>query len=157
MQLHIHLHMQIRRATIHDTAIIIENNKLLAKESENEILNPATVKQGVISLFSHPEKGFYLVAEKNDTIVGQLMITYEWSDWRNTDIWWIQSVYIHKDHRKQAVFSSLFNEVRNQAKKEHIPLLRLYVHKENNIAQQVYEKLEMNKGTYIFYEIPVEK
>ena len=149
--------MQIRRATVQDATVIIENNKLLAKESENEILNPATVKQGVISLFSHPEKGFYLVAGKNDTIVGQLMITYEWSDWRNTDIWWIQSVYIHKDYRKQGVFSSLFNEVRNQAKKEKIPLLRLYVHKENTSAQQVYEKREMKKGTYIFYEIPVDK
>ena len=149
--------MQIRHATVQDATVIIENNKLLAKESENEILNPATVKQGVISLFSHPEKGFYLVAEKNDMIVGQLMITYEWSDWRNTDIWWIQSVYIHKDYRKQGVFSSLFNEVRNQAKKEKIPLLRLYVHKENTSAQQVYEKREMTKGTYIFYEIPVDK
>jgi ribosomal protein S18 acetylase RimI-like enzyme len=148
--------MQIRRATIKDIPIITEHNILLAQESEGESLNPTIVKLGVKSLFSHPEKGFYLVAEKENSIIGQLMITFEWSDWRNTDIWWIQSVYISKQYRKKGVFTALFDEIKKQATKEHIPLLRLYVHKENTSAQQVYEKLDMIKGTYIFYEIGLE-
>ena len=149
--------MQIRRAAAEDIPVITEHNILLAQESEDESLNPTIVKQGVESLFSHPEKGFYLVAEQDDTVIGQLMITFEWSDWRNTDIWWIQSVYISKQYRKKGVFTALFDEIKKQAKKEQIPLLRLYVHKENASAQHVYEKRKMIKGTYIFYETAVEK
>lgn len=149
--------MQIRRATEKDTPTLIEHNILLAKESENESLNPSIVKQGVTSLFSHPEKGFYLVAEEENKVIGQLMITFEWSDWRNTDIWWIQSVYISQQYRKQGVYTALFEEIKKQAKNKNIPILRLYVHKGNTSAQHVYEKRKMIKGTYIFYEIPVEK
>ncbi len=148
--------MQIRFATIKDAESIIQNNMLLAKESENESLDPSTVEQGVKTLLLHSEKGFYLVAEENNTIIGQLMITFEWSDWRNTTIWWIQSVYVNKGYRKRGVFSSLFNEVKKLAHKQHISLLRLYVHKENISAQNVYEKRNMNKGLYHFYEVAVE-
>jgi len=149
--------MQIRRATTEDIPVITEHNILLAQESEDESLNPTIVKQGVTRLFSHHEKGFYLVAEQDDAVIGQLMITFEWSDWRNTDIWWIQSVYISKQYRKKGVFTALFDEIKKLAKKEQIPLLRLYVHKENTSAQHVYEKRKMIKGTYLFYETAVEK
>ena len=148
--------MQIRRATTKDASAIIEHNIQLAKETENEHLDPLIAKQGVHTLFSHPEKGFYLVAEENDTILGQLMITFEWSDWRNKNIWWIQSVYVHKEYRGQGVFTGLYNEIQKQAKKQDIPLLRLYVHRDNKSAQQVYDKKGMIKGTYIFYETSVE-
>ena len=148
--------MNVRYATNKDAKSIIENNILLAKESENETLNPPTVKKGVKALLCHPEKGFYLVVEEKSCIIGQLMITYEWSDWRNTAIWWIQSVYVKKKHRKKGVFSILFQEIRKQAKKQHIPLLRLYVHKTNINAQNVYEKRNMIKGNYLLFEIPVE-
>ena len=149
--------MQIRKATTKDISVITDHNILLALESEDEVLNPTIVKQGVKSLLSHPEKGFYLVAEQENAIIGQLMITFEWSDWRNIDIWWIQSVYISKKYRKKGIFTALFDEIKKRAEKEHIPLLRLYVHKENTAAQYVYEKRKMIKGTYLFYEIPVEK
>lgn len=151
------MHMRVRRATKTDIQSIVENNILLAKESEGETLNQDIAEQGVINLFSHPEKGFYLVAEDNNKIIGQLMITFEWSDWRNTDIWWIQSVYIHKEHRKIGVFTALFDMVSKQAQQEGVPLLRLYVHKHNTTAQYVYQKRGMTKGTYIFYEIPVKQ
>ena len=154
MQLHIQVRMQIRKATIQDASTIIQNNILLAKESEEETLDQNIVKNGVENLFSHPEKGFYMVVTENEQIIGQLMITFEWSDWRNTDIWWIQSVYVHKQYRKKGVFSSLFEEIKKQAKNEHIPILRLYVHKDNVSAQAVYEKRKMTKGTYLFFEIP---
>ena len=149
--------MQIRRATTKDASAIIEHNLQLAKESEDERLDPLIAKQGVQTLFSHPEKGFYLIAEENNTIIGQLMITFEWSDWRNKDIWWIQSVYVDEKYREQGVFTELYDQIRKQAKKQNIPLLRLYVHKSNTSAQQVYEKKGMIKGTYLFYETPVEQ
>lgn len=149
--------MQIRRATTKDASAIIDHNILLAKETENEHLDPLIAKQGVHTLFSHPEKGFYLVAEENGTIIGQLMITFEWSDWRNKDIWWIQSVYVHKEYRETGVFNALYREIQKQAKQHNIPLLRLYVHKDNERAQQVYDKKGMKKGTYIFYETTLEQ
>ncbi|MDG6218865.1 MAG: GNAT family N-acetyltransferase [Candidatus Thermoplasmatota archaeon] len=149
--------MQVRFATNKDAKSIIEHNMLLATESENESLHLATVEQGVKTLLSHSEKGFYLVAEENKKVIGQLMITFEWSDWRNTSIWWIQSVYVHKDYRKKGVFSSLFNEVKRLAKEQDIPLLRLYVHKDNASAHHVYEKQNMTAGLYRFYEIAVER
>jgi ribosomal protein S18 acetylase RimI-like enzyme len=145
--------MQIRKAAIEDAPAIVENNILLANESEGEILDKSIVEQGVKNLLSHPKKGFYVVITEEEKIIGQLMITFEWSDWRNTDIWWIQSVYVHKTYRNKGVFSALFNEIKKQAKKEQIPILRLYVHKENVSAQKVYEKRKMKKGTYLFYEI----
>ena len=148
--------MQMRRATTKDASAIINHNIQLAKESEDEHLDPLIAKQGVHTLFSHPEKGFYLIAEENDTIIGQLMITFEWSDWRNQDIWWIQSIYVQKEYREKGVFTALYKEIQKQAKQHHIPLLRLYVHKDNEHAQQVYDKKGMKKGTYIFYETIVE-
>lgn len=152
--MHILLHMQIRHASIHDADAIIKNNILLAKESENETLKNSTVEKGVKTLLKNSKKGFYLLAEEDEIIIGQLMITFEWSDWRNTDIWWIQSVYVHKQFRRKGVFTALFNKVRSQAQKQKIPLLRLYVHKDNRSAQQVYEKI-MKHGTYLFYEITI--
>lgn len=147
--------MQIRRATKNDSSAIIKHNILLAKESEGEKLDLVIAKKGVETLFSHPEKGFYLVAEEDNRIIGQLMITFEWSDWRNKDIWWIQSVYVEKDHREKGVFTELFNEIKKQAQNQDVPLLRLYVHKHNINAQKVYEKRNMTKGTYVFYELSI--
>ena len=147
--------MQVRKALDKDISNLVENNLLLAKESENELLNKNLVKKGVSTLLSHPEKGFYIVVENDDEIIGQLMITFEWSDWRNTDLWWIQSVYVHSDFRDKGVFTILFNEVKKLAKKNEVPLLRLYVHHSNEVAQKVYEAKKMIKGTYIFYEISI--
>jgi len=144
--------MQIKCATTNDATAIINNNILLAKESEQVILQKEIVEEGVISLFSHPEKGFYLVAKEKNTVIGQLMITFEWSDWRNTDIWWIQSVYVHQDYRNKGVFSALFHDIKKRAENKKIPLLRLYVHKDNISAQQVYEKKDMKKENYMLYE-----
>ena len=135
--------MQVRKALKEDIAVLVENNLLLAKESENEQLDKELVKKGVTTLFSHPEKGFYIVVENDGDIIGQLMITFEWSDWRNSDIWWIQSVYIRSDFRKKGVFTTLFDVVKKQAKKNDVPLLRLYVHNTNKNAQKVYEAKKM--------------
>jgi len=133
--------MKIRMATKEDAKAITSQNIALAKESENIILNTETVLAGVKALLSDKKKGFYLVAEENNIIVGQVMITVEWSDWRNKPIWWVQSVYIQKDSRKKKVFTQLLAYVRQKACRQGVAFLRLYAHKDNISALDVYEKI----------------
>jgi len=128
-------------ATKEDAKAITSQNIALAKESENIILNTETVLAGVKALLSDKKKGFYLVAEENNIIVGQVMITVEWSDWRNKPIWWVQSVYIQKDSRKKKVFTQLLAYVRQKACRQGVAFLRLYAHKDNISALDVYEKI----------------
>jgi GNAT superfamily N-acetyltransferase len=145
--------MEILTATRDEAPVICENNINMAKETENIELTRETVLQGVYNLLDDPSKGFYLVARIKGKIVGQLMITFEWSDWRNKMIWWIQSVYVDPAFRKKGVFQSLFSYVKNQAKEQNICLIRLYVHFENTTAIKVYEKLGMGQTEYIMFEI----
>ena len=100
--------MQIRFATPNDATIIADFNKAMALETENKILNDDTILQGAQNLISQPQYGFYVVAEIDNEIVGSLMITYEWSDWRNGDFWWIQSVYVAPEFRERGVFRALY-------------------------------------------------
>ena len=104
------------------------------------------------AVISDPQKGFYLVAQINNGLVGNLMITCEWSDWRNRNIWWIQSVYVRKEFRNKGIYSELYKQVIKQAKKEKVNTLRLYVEKNNLSAKKVYKKLGMQQGIYDFYE-----
>ena len=144
--------MLIRRATQKDAESIIQNNINCAKESENVILDKSTVSKGVKAVINDRLKGFYLVVEQDGTIIGQTMITYEWSDWNNNTIWWIQSVYIDKSWRQKGVFSTLYKDIQNQAKKQGVSLLRLYVHHNNTKAITVYKKLDMDNGPYHIYQ-----
>lgn len=145
--------MIIRIATIHDAEDIAQNNMLLAEESENIILDFATALAGVKAILSDARKGFYLVAEEKKQIVGQIMITYEWSDWKNTMMWWIQSVYTNKEWRKHGVFSQLLNEIKQRAQAQYVKILRLYTHTTNKNAQQVYKKVGMEKKPYLIYQL----
>ena len=115
----------------------------MAKETEGKILDENVVRDGVKAVLDNQLKGFYLLAENdegNKIIVGQLMITFEWSDWRNCNIWWIQSVYVGKKFRNRQVFFQLFNTVAEMALSEkNVGMLRLYVREDNNLAKQVYE------------------
>jgi GNAT superfamily N-acetyltransferase len=147
--------MMIRTARLGDAEAITTQNISLAKESENIILNPETVLAGVKELLSDKIKGFYLVAEENDTIVGQLMITVEWSDWRNKPIWWVQSVYVEKQWRKKGVFTQLLDYVRQKARIKGVAFLRLYAHKNNRSALQVYEKIGWKQEPYVVYHLPL--
>ena len=144
--------MQIRKAVITDAEKIAKNNVLLAKESENINLSFETVFLAVKSIISDEIKGFYIVAEENNKIIGQTIITFEWSDWRNTTIWWIQSVYVQKQMRNKKFFSKIFECIKKQAKKENIQLLRLYVHKENNQAKKIYKKIGLKKQPYEIFQ-----
>ena len=126
----------------------------MASETEDKALDPITLQQGVSEVLRNPEKGFYLLAVLSETVVGQLMITYEWSDWRNGYFWWIQSVYVNQDHRKRGIYKALNEEVLNLARLNGgICGIRLYVDKDNTAAQQVYRNLGMSESNYDMYEI----
>jgi GNAT superfamily N-acetyltransferase len=147
--------MKIRTATRNDAEAITAQNISLAKESENILLNPTIVLVGVKALLSDKNKGFYLVAEENGTIIGQLMITVEWSDWRNKPIWWVQSVYVQKEWRKKGVFTLLLNDIQKKARLQGAAFLRLYAHKDNRSALNVYEKTGWDQEPYLFYHLSV--
>jgi RimJ/RimL family protein N-acetyltransferase len=144
--------MIIRKATLNDADAITTQNILLATESEEISLSYETVFTGVKSLLSDPNKGFYVVAEENNKIIGQIMITFEWSDWRNTTIWWIQSVYVQKRWRKKGAFSKLFEYIQQQALYSQVHILRLYTHKNNIIAQKIYQHIGMEKQPYVIFQ-----
>jgi GNAT superfamily N-acetyltransferase len=139
-----------------DAQAIAAQNILLAKESEQLTLTPETILAGVKAVLSNDTKGFYVVAEQNSNIVGQVMITFEWSDWRNTSIWWVQSVYVQKEWRKKGVFTKLLLYVQKKAAQEHVAFLRLYAHKNNISALRTYEKTGWKPEPYVLYHLPAD-
>lgn len=143
--------MLVRDATLKDAAVIARNNVLLAKESEGETLDHGTALSGAKALLSDEGKGFYIVAEEDGLIIGQTMITFEWSDWRDRPIWWLQSVYVDPAWRKKEVFKRLFDEIKRRAKKEKVGLLRLYVHTSNKRAMEVYKRIGLSEEHYRIY------
>lgn len=148
--------MIVDKANFEDANAIAENNILLAKESENITIDYETVLKGVKNLISNEKNGFYLIAKNNkNKIIGQLMITYEWSDWHNNLIWWIQSVYVVNSFRKKGVLKQLFNSIKNRAIENNIDTLRLYVYKDNLLAKKAYEKIKMSKKPYEFFEYKI--
>ena len=146
----------IREARYDDVQSIAKFNMEMALETENKKLEETIVDKGVRAVIEDSQKGFYLVAEKRGdrpSIVGQLLVTYEWSDWRNQNIWWIQSVYVQKNFRNQKIFSKLYNHVVDIARNEkNICGIRLYVEEQNESAKQVYKTLGMKKTSYEIYE-----
>src|SRR3990167_5567248 len=131
--------MTIRKAQIKDCVSLVENNLRMAYETEGKRLNKIILQKGVSAVLKFPEKGFYLIAEINGTVAGSLMITNEWSDWRNSTFWWIQSVYVLPEFRKKGIYRKLYREVKRLAKKEkNVCGIRLYVEKNNIKAQKVY-------------------
>jgi GNAT superfamily N-acetyltransferase len=146
--------IKIRRAGLPDAPAIAEFNLRLAEESEGLRLDPASVKAGVAALLRDPAKGVYYIAEVNGAVAGQTMITREWSDWRNGNFWWVQSVFVKPEFRGQGVFRRLFAHVKTlaQAQKD-VPALRLYVHADNSRAHRSYENLGMKRTPYEVFEL----
>ncbi len=144
----------IRPASESDAAVIAEFNTLIAKETEGKSLPAERITKGVEAILDDPSKGVYFVAEEDAQVVGQLMITYEWSDWRNGNFWWIQSVYVMEEYRGKGVFKSLYNHVMKLAKgRKDVCGIRLYMEKHNERARKTYEKMGMKKTDYELYEI----
>jgi GNAT superfamily N-acetyltransferase len=145
--------MNIRKARLTDAAIIADFNTRLAWETEKLKLDAPTIRRGVRAVLSNATKGIYFVAEVEGTVVGQLLITYEWSDWRNGNFWWIQSVYVAAEHRQSGVFRRLFDRVEQLAQSRRDACgLRLYVEKSNQRAQLTYAMLGMTKTHYEIFE-----
>ena len=144
--------LQIRAAEPADVASLVQWNAAMAWETEQKQLDPAILARGVAGVFEQPQRGFYLVAERDGTAVGSLLVTYEWSDWRCGDFWWIQSVYVVPEARRGGAFRALYAEVERRAAAAGAVGLRLYVETENRRAQATYEGLGMERCHYFMYE-----
>ncbi len=145
--------MNIRIAISADADSLVEFNKAMALETEGKELDEKVLRRGVDAVFGDEKKGFYVVAEEEAKIIGGLMVTYEWSDWRGCWFWWIQSVYILPEARGRQIYSRLYDFVKEKAAKEgNVCGFRLYVETENTHAQRVYEKVGMTASHYLMYE-----
>ncbi len=145
--------MHVRSATLEDLPTIVEFNRLLALETEAITLSVEVLTQGVRAALLDPQKARYFVAEIDCQVVGQLMHTREWSDWRNGDIWWLQSVYVHEDFRRAGVFRGLVEHLRAEAQASpDVVGLRLYVEEHNDRAAATYDRLEILTAGYVVRE-----
>lgn len=142
----------IRRAVAGDAAIISEFNLRLAAETEDLVLNPVVLIPGVEAALAPGSHAAYFVAESGGQVIGQVMITYEWSDWRNGAIWWFQSVYVHPDWRGGGVFRRLYEHVIRTGQQEGAVGFRLYVVDENTSAQEAYRRMGMKPSHYVVWE-----
>ena len=146
------INIKIREAIKSDIPVIAEFNQALAKETENIQLNAETLASGISNALDRDEC-HYFIAELNGQVIGQTMITYEWSDWRNGIMWWFQSVYVQPEHRGKGIFRALFNHVEQLAKKHpDVKALRLYVMQNNLSGKDTYAALGMTDSGYIVYE-----
>ena len=145
--------MVIRRAELSDIPILVSFQQSLARESEGIELEGQILEKGMRAMFEDSTKGFYNVVEDAGRIIGCHMITYEWSDWRNGVVWWIQSVFVIESYRGKGVFRQMYDNLRERVDQDpHIKGLRLCVDKSNVHAMKVYESVGMNGDHYTVYE-----
>jgi GNAT superfamily N-acetyltransferase len=146
------LEVTVRPAALGDLDVLVRFNAAIAKETEGRTLNLDRLLEGTRAVIESGERGFYLVAEAG-AVVGQLFVTYEWSDWRNGVFWWIQSVYVEPSVRERGVYRALHARVLRDARaRGDVCGLRLYVEKENEAAQEAYARLGMTMTPYRVYE-----
>ena len=155
----------VRAAGPDDCSLIVSFNRAMAMETEGHDLDEGTVVAGVTAVLADPAKGRYFIAERRGggpeaggqravrpEPAGQLMLTLEWSDWRNGPIWWIQSVYVAPAHRRRGIYRMLHEHVRRVGRAEGAVGLRLYVERDNSTAQSAYGALGMARSRYVMYE-----
>ncbi len=149
--------IHIRFARQEDAETIARFNTAMARETEELVLDPLTIGAGVRALFENPAHGFYIVAEVDGETAACLMITKEWSDWRNGLFWWIQSVYVAPAYRRRGIYRRMYAFIKSQAaQKENVCGFRLYVEKSNQNAQQTYRSLGMQATRYQMFEEIIE-
>ncbi len=148
--------VRVRDARPEDADTIARFNLAMALETEDLRLDPAAVAEGVRAVLHDPNRGRYFVAECGGRVVGQTLITLEWSDWRNRWIWWLQSVYVEPPYRRQGVFRALYEHVRTLARRDHAACLRLYVMAHNRRARSAYAALGMRPSGYDVWEDPLD-
>lgn len=150
--------INVRLAEVRDVPVLVEFNRAMARETESKELPVEILTAGVDNLFENPRYGFYVIAEWSETsdkreVIGSLMVTYEWSDWRNGLFWWIQSVYVKPEFRRRRVYTRLYEFIKNRAAADgEVRGFRLYVEKDNTIAQQTYQRLGMTETHYKMFE-----
>lgn len=142
----------IRPATPADIDHLVKWNAAMAFETEHKRLDEAVLRAGTEAVFADPRRGTYLVAELDGIPAGSLLITYEWSDWRNGDFWWVQSVYVAEEARRRGVFRALYEAVKERAREAGAVGTRLYVETENTRAQSTYASLGMERCDYAMLE-----
>lgn len=137
-----------------DLEVIVRFNAALAAETENRRLDPETLRRGVARILEEPARGRYFLAERDGHVIGQTLVTYEWSDWRNGDFWWIQSVYVSPDYRGAGAFTALYRHIERLAANDAAVCgLRLYVEKRNVQAARTYLRLGMKPAHYDMLEV----
>jgi GNAT superfamily N-acetyltransferase len=142
-----------RQATVADISDIVQFQIRMADETEHLALDSNIVERGVSAVFENSSRGQYYVAEDQGRVIASLLITYEWSDWRNGVVWWIQSVYVIPEARRQRVYACLYAHIKRLAEAdEHVRGIRLYVDRRNTAAQVVYARLGMNGEHYQLFE-----
>lgn len=147
----------VRPAHVGDLDLLVSFSLAMAQETEGRQLDKVRLRRGTQAIFDEPTRGFYLVAEvkgqPEPMIVGQLMVTFEWSDWRNATFWWIQSLYVRPDWRRQGVYRALHRHVLREAKERNdVCGVRLYVETENHVAQTAYRRVGLSPSTYQVFE-----
>ncbi|HHG84186.1 MAG TPA: GNAT family N-acetyltransferase [Bacteroidetes bacterium] len=148
------MNYHLRIALLSDLTALADHNQAMALETENRELSRPVIEAGLKAVLSDPQKGFYLVATHEDgRVAGNLMITFEWSDWRNAPMWWFQSVYIRPTDRGVGLFKKMYLHILEMARSKGVKEVRLYVDKTNEHAQRVYESLGMKQSHYFMYEI----
>lgn len=147
--------MRIRKAILDDVHILTRFNSEMALETENLELDQDVLGAGIKTVIEDPGHGYYLLLELEDKVRASLLITYEWSDWRNGQFWWIQSVYVEPEFRRQGLFKKLYSKIKTEAENDPACAgLRLYVEKNNARAQQTYLDLGMQQTHYQMFEYP---
>ena len=142
----------IRKAIPADASAIIGFQQKMAWETEQMVLVDEIITKGVEAVFKEPSRGQYYVAEADGKVIASMLITFEWSDWRNSNVWWIQSVYVLPGFRRQGIFRSMYDFIMKEADKHYVAGLRLYVETNNSTAQKTYESLGMKSEHYRMYE-----
>ena len=147
------MEIRIREAAVTDAPPIIEFQQAMARETESIELDGAVVTRGVHAVFDDPSRGRYFVAEAAGEVIASLLITYEWSDWRNGNVWWIQSVYVRPAFRRRGIYARMYEHVKAIAERDaNIRGIRLYVDRRNTPAQDVYRRCGMNGEHYLVFE-----
>lgn len=146
------LDLTITRGKASDIEAIVRFQADMAMESEGTMLDMDRLTLGVTSAINDEQKGTYLVARANDTPIGSLMVTREWSDWNNMWYWWIQSVYVLPEYRNQGVYRAMYATLKDMAKENGVSQVRLYADRTNHSAQQVYRRLGMTESHYLMFE-----
>lgn len=149
--------IEVRMASRGDLDALVTFSAAMAMETEGRRLDRDRLQRGVQAVLESTEYGFYMVSERQDlglrTVVGQLLITYEWSDWRNATFWWIQSVYVDTPWRRQGVYRQMHRHVVNMARgRQNVCGVRLYVEEHNKTAQQVYRRVGLMPAGYLIFE-----